>query len=186
MVKRTLAVASVVSALAAACSSSSGSGTTPPGGTGAGSCKVYTVCSIESTAQVGTALGATFGAGTEADTNPTPSDSEAELVACNYAGANNYSVSVSVRCCPCGDNEPSTVEAEAKMFSVVSDVSGVGDSAFWQSPITDAGGIVLDYYSLNVFVGADFYVIVTVNNPPAGVDPLAGAKQIATTVLAGL
>jgi hypothetical protein len=137
-------------------------------------------------AQVSTAFSATFAAGVEDDVNKTPSDSAAELVGCNYQGATDMSATVMIRCCPCGDNTPDAVKAEAAMLSVVTDVSGIGDSAFWQTPITDAGGLVIDAYTLNVFVGADFYVTVSIDNPPAGVDPLDGAKQIAAAVLAGL
>jgi hypothetical protein len=187
MLKRTLAAALLLAPLAIACSSSSaGEGGTPPPGSTAGSCKTYTVCSLLSAAQVSTAFGATFSAGMEMDANTTPSDSEAELVACNFSGPSYSSVNVSVRCCPCGDNTPAADQSEAAMLYDVSPVTGVGDSAFWGAPIVDAGGIPLDAYALNVFVGADLYVIVSINNPPSGVDPLAGAKQIASTVLAGL
>jgi hypothetical protein len=135
---------------------------------------------------VGQAFGTTFSAGTEHDTNATPSATEAEEVACDFAGTGGWMATVTVRCCPCGDNDEQSDESEAQSLGeTTTSVSGVGDGAFWAAPGADAG-ILSNAYTLNVFKGADLYILVNVLTPSGTAAPLTGATQVAQTVLTAL
>jgi hypothetical protein len=174
-----------------ACTSSS---STPPatqhqaGGDGgaASTCKQYSACSLVSAQAVGQAFGTAFDAGTESDPNPTPSPTLAEEVQCAFAGTDGWNVSVSVRCCPCNDNDPQSVESEDQTLGeATTAVSGIGDTAFWAAPGPDAG-FLSNAYTLNAFVGASLYVTVNVTTPPSTPDPEMGAETIAKAVVSGL
>jgi hypothetical protein len=95
-------------------------------------------------------------------------------------------VSITVRCCPCGDNDEASVEsADHLLGNTTTSVSGVGDEAFWAAPGAEAG-FLSNAYTLNVFKGADLYVLVNVLTPSGTAAPLTGATQVAQTVLSAL
>jgi hypothetical protein len=135
---------------------------------------------------VGQAFGTTFSAGTEHDTNTTPSATEAEEVACDFAGTGGWTATVTVRCCPCADNDEQTDESEAQSLGeTTTPVTGVGDEAFWAAPGADAG-LLSNAYTLNVLKGADLYILVNVLTPSGTAPPLTGATSVAQTVLGAL
>lgn len=179
----------LAAALLAACSSSSSSNSSPNGGGGAGgtpSCGQYVACSLVDASAVGNAFGSTFSAGTESDPNAVPSADKAELVQCNFAGTGAWNVQVTVRCCPCDDNDPQSLEAEDPYVGQTSSaVTGVGDSAFWNVPTPDGGGVP-NGYALYSFVGQSTMVVVNVTTPSGTAPPLTGAEQIAKGVIGAL
>ena len=189
--KTPLLASPLAAALLAACvssSSSSGGGAGDGGGgsRGAGgtpSCGEYSACSLVSASTVGQAFGVTFSAGTENDVNKTPSASEAEEVQCTFVGTGGWNVMVIVRCCPCDDNEPQSIESEAQTLDeTTSNVSGVGDTAFWAAPSGDAG-VLSNAYTLYAFVGQSTMVSVNVTTASGATAPLPGAEQVAESVI---
>jgi hypothetical protein len=184
----------LTAALLVACVSSSSSpgGGTGDGGGGSGgaggtpSCGKYSACSLVSASAVGQAFGTTFSPGTESDVNKTPTTSEAEEVQCTFAGTNGWNVMVTVRCCPCDDNEPQSIESESQLLGeTTSSVSGVGDTAFWAAPDVDAGGLS-NAYTLYAFVGQSTMVSVNVTTPSGTSAPLSGAEKVANGVIGAL
>ena len=161
-----------------------GVGTTEPK---AGPCKTYRACAVVTAADVTAATGTTFQPGVENDANASPGASAAASVTCTYATGKTTDpfVTVLVRCCGCGDNDPAAAQqAFGGGGMTVTFVSGVGDVALWVEMNADAGGPVID--QLIVFVGADLQVIVSVAVPLGQMfsfDPLAAATRIASAAL---
>jgi hypothetical protein len=155
------------------------------GGEGsAGTCKVTPACSLMSADDVSKTLGRTYGAGVENDLNTKPSASAAAVLSCTYSGAGtDPAVSINFRCCPCGDNNPTTVKAAAGS-AAITDVSGVGDSAFHFAKSAGA----LTSHTLFVFVGKNTLVQITITSATAAAppDPIAATKTLAAAALARL
>ena len=154
-----------------------------------GPCKAYSACAVLTASDVTAATGAKLDAGVENDVTASPSAGRAEQVMCTYAGkSSDPFVSLQIRCCPCGDNNPgAVVQANAGDTTTVTDVSGIGDSAFWVESSPDAGVPVVDL--LIVYIGADLQVVVSVSIPLGQTfpfDPLAAAKQMAARAVSRL
>jgi hypothetical protein len=152
-------------------------------------CRPRAACAVLTASDVTAATGTAFGDGTEA-MSADPSVPTATRALCTYATgkAGDPVVSVLVRCCACGDNNPGEIaQAFGGDSTTVTDVSGVGDSAFWVATVPDAGLPMID--QLIVFVGADLQVVVTVSVPLGrtfAFDPLAAARKMAAAAVSNL
>jgi hypothetical protein len=105
-------------------------------------------------------------------------------VQCAFSGAGGWNVSVTVRCCPCDDNDPQSIEGEDSYVGQQSSpVTGVGDTAFWNTP---ADGGLANAYGLYAFKGQSTMILVNVVAPSGTAAPLSGAEQVAKDVLSAL
>jgi len=190
---RAIAAAITLGLGALACSSSTAGAVTTAGdggttSSGAGSCKTYTACDVLTASDVGGALGGTYAAGKEDDLSPTPSATQAEEVVCVYSAPSTGGAyaSINVRCCPCGDNEPAVVRSTAVgTGATVTDVSGVGDTAFWS--VLSAKGLPVTGGTLYVFIGQDLFLTVNVGAGTSFTgDPMTAAKKLALDAIARL
>jgi hypothetical protein len=182
MTTRTALAALCIGAFAVACSGRRGSSST-------GSCKTYSACAVLTESDVRSATGLPVEAGAEDDLNVTPSAQLPEQVMCTYAGkSTDPFVSLRIRCCPCDDNDASSVpQVYAGDATTVTAVSGIGDAAFWVETTADAGLPVVDL--LIVYVGADVQLVVSLSLPLGQgfpFDPLSAAKAMAAAARARL
>jgi hypothetical protein len=147
---------------------------------GSPACAQYDACQLVTQVEAQMALGDLVGVGMPGMADSAGDDTHAEVKSCTYPApaAGKPSVTVLARCSPVHDNDPASLRSQAVAAGfTVTDVAGVGDSAFWAFRAAGSTG------QLNAFVGTDIYLDVTVGSVVDAAGAQTAARSLATTAL---